>query len=276
MGKVVKLDGKPFEKKKPGIMLGRPIAREPMWENQLNFQQAFLELANQGYGMYVEDLESMNWWLKHHSSSRNNICRAFLERKDCEYLIFIDDDMSFKLMSEDIKKMIAHDKDMVMGICSSKPTPHFPGIGKFEKIGESGTICDSVTKHIYTFPEDKLFEVDFGSMGFVCIKRKVIERMEPPWCFFPPNYVKGTVFGEDVTFFFSAKMHGFELWVDPIIRLGHLGYTAWHYKERADHWLDFKDRLVAEAKEEGWDCSYKLYPDVQKQFKEAKGPKRFV
>ena len=84
----------------------------------------------------------------------------------------------------------------------------------------------------------------------------------------------GNVFGEDVTFFFNAKMLGFELWVDPTIQLGHLGITAWHYKERADHWLDFKDKLVKEADEEGWDCSHNLYPEVQKQFKKGEGAKR--
>ena len=69
-------------------------------------------------------------------------------------------------------------------------------------------------------------------------------------------------------------MYGFDLWVDPTIRLGHLGYSEWNYKERADHWLDFKDQLIAEAKEEGWDCTHKLYPEVQKQFKKGEGSKR--
>lgn len=274
MGKMVSLDGLPFKKDKPRIMLGRPIAREPMRENQIHFQRGFLELASEEYGVDMEDMEGLNWWLKHHSSNRNNIFHAFLERKDCEYLILFDDDMTVPSLAGAIKQLIAHDKDMIMGICSCKPAPHFPNIGKFEKIGESGTICDSVSRHIYTFPEDKIFEIDFGSMGLVCIKRKVIEKMPRPWCYFPPNYKTGNVFGEDVTFFFNAKMYGFELWCDPTIQLGHLGYTAWHYRERADHWLDYKDGLIKQAEEQGWDCTHKLYPDVQKQFKKGLGPKK--
>jgi hypothetical protein len=275
--KLVNLNGLPLkEDTKPAIMLGRPIAREPMWENQIKFQSAFLQLAAEGYGVYQEDLDSLNWWLKHHSSNRNWICRTFLERKDCDYLIFIDDDMTFMNLAEDIKKMIALDKDMVMGICSCKPSPHFPNLGKFTELGTSGTIMDSISRHIYTFPEDKPFEVDFGSMGLVCIKRKVIENMESPYCYFPPNYSTGNVFGEDVTFFFNAKMLGYELWVDPTIKLGHLGYTAWNYKDRADHWLDHKDKLIKEAEEEGWDYSHNLVPEVQTVFKQGKGSKRLI
>jgi len=271
---MVKLDGKVFEEKKPGIMLGRPISRNPMWENQIVFQRAFLELADQGYTMYYDDMESLNWWLNHHSSARNHIFETFLLREDCDYLVLVDDDTSFDSLSESIKKMIAHDKDMVVAVCCCKPSPHFPNLGKFQKLGESGTICDSIPRHIYTFPEDKIFEVDFSSMGLTVIKRKVVEKMQPPYCYFPPHYATHNVFGEDVTFFFNAKMYGFELWCDPTIRLGHLGYTAWHYKDRADHWLDHRDKLVKEAKEQGWDCSHNLVPEVQEQFKKGEGPKK--
>ena len=272
--KIVKLDGQPFEEKKPGIMLGRPISRNPMWENQLKFQSAFLQLANEGYRMYGEDLESLGWWLNHHSSARNHIAKAFLERKDCDYLVWIDDDATFIDLAADIKKAIALDKDMVMGVCSCKPAPHYPNVGKFIKIGKSGTIVDSESRHVYDFPTDKPFEADFGSFAFVVMKRKVLEGMKMPWFYFPPNEWTGNVWGEDVTFCFNAKMHGFELWIDPTIQLGHLGYTAWHYAKGPSHWTHFKEGLMKEAKKDGWDCTHKLVPEVQEIFKQAKGIKR--
>ena len=67
---IVRLDGKVFETKKPEIMMGRPIARVPMWENQVHFQRAWLKLFEEGYGVNPDDLEGVNWWLKHHSSSK--------------------------------------------------------------------------------------------------------------------------------------------------------------------------------------------------------------
>ncbi len=272
--KLIRVDGKPFEDKKPNIMMGRPIAREPMWENQLKFQEAFSILANEGYGMYRDDMESIGWWLKHHSSSRNNIAQAFLNRKDCDYLIWIDDDTTYMNLAEDIKKMIALDKDIVMAVCSCKPIPHFPNVGKFTKIGKSGTVVDCESRHVYDFPLDEPFEGDFGSFGLVCMKRKVVEAMSPPWFYFPPNEQTLGVWGEDVTFCFNAKMHGFELWFDPTIILGHLGYHAWHHTEVSTHWLQFKDQMIKDAEKQGWDCTHKLEPEVQKIFKSAPGVKR--
>lgn len=267
--------GKP-QKKLPGIMLGRPVAREPMRENQFKFQQAFYQLHQEGYKMYWEDMIGMEWWMKHHSSNRNSICEAFLARKDCDYLIFIDDDMTFKDLAADIKQMIAHDKDMVMGITCAKPSPHHPQIGKVTKLSPTGTITDCLSSNIYTFPEDEIFEADFGSLGLACIKKKVIETMTPPWCYFPPCYQNRKTWGEDVTFFINAKMHGFELWVDPTLQLGHLGVAVWNYKGRIDAWEDYKEDVIKEKEEIGWDTTHNLVPEVQEQFKKGLGPKRFV
>lgn len=272
--KILKADGSKYEKPKPEIMLARPIARVPMWENQLKFQQAFFELSGRGYKLEWEDLESINWWLKHHSSSRNNAAYSLLQRPNCEYLVWVDDDMTFMNLADDIEKMIELDKDIVIGITSCKPVPHFPNLGKVTELGKSGAICDCVSRHIYDFPKDKPFEVDFGSMGLCCVKRKVYEKMPRPWFYFPPNYSTGNVWGEDVTFMFNAKMYGFEIWCDPTILCGHLGYTAWHYEQRTTHWLDFKDKLIKQAKDEGWDCTHNLEPEVQKIFKKGKGPKQ--
>jgi len=274
MSKLVTLNNLPFaEKKKPHIMMGRPISRNPMWENQIVFQRAFLQLAEEGYGLYTEDLESLNWWLKHHCASRNDIVQTFLNRRDCDYLVWIDDDMSFDDLARDIKKMIALDKDMVLGVTSCKPSPHVPLLGKFDKIGESGTIVDSTGRHIYDFPTDKPFEVDYGSFGLVCMKRKVLEKMPRPWFYFPPSVKTGGTWGEDITFFFNAKMWGFELWCDPSLECGHLGYTAWHHIKRADHWEDHKEKMMKLEKDLGCNANHELYPEVQKRFKEGLGPK---
>lgn len=276
MRKMVKLDGKPFEKDKPLIMLTRPIARNPERENDIIYYEGIVNLLQRGYKMDWIDTVGLPWWMKHHSSNRNNIILNFKNRKGFEYLIMFDDDMTCHSLADAVEQMIALDKDMVIGVTSCKPSPHFPHVGKVTKLGESGTVIDCVSRHVYTFPEDKPFEADFGSMGLVCIKRKVIEKMEPPWCYFPPNYQSGNVWGEDVTFFINAKMHGFELWVDPTIYIGHLGGTAWSHRGRPDVWEDFEQDCIKQAKEQNWDCTHNLVPEVQKQFKKGIGPKRLV
>jgi hypothetical protein len=272
-GRIVSLDGLPFKKDLPDLTFGRPIARAPMHENNIIFQRCMWDLANEGYKLHQEDMESLEWWLKTVAGARNLIARKCLDRKS-DYLIFVDDDMTIPHMADSVKKMIAADKDIIMGICTCKPAPHFPNIGKIESIGESGTICDSVSRHIFQYPRDKIFEIDNGATAFVCIKRKVLEKMEAPWFYMPPNYKTGNIYGEDITFFFNAKMHGFELWCDPTIRVGHLGYVAWSHVDRPDAYEDYVDGLVERAKKEGWDCTHNLVPEVQKRFKEGKGPKK--
>jgi hypothetical protein len=162
-----------------------------------------------------------------------------------------------------------------MTVCSCKPIPHFPHIGKFTKLGESGTVTDCEHRHVHTFPEDRLFEVDGGSMALVCIKRKVIEKMPPPWFYFPPNYQTGSVWGEDIAFMFNLKMWGFEIWCDPTIAVGHLGTTAWHYKKRSTHYEDFKEGLIKDSRERGVEPDHILVPEVQEVFKKGFGPKGF-
>lgn len=276
MGRLVDLHGRKSKKKKPLIMVTRPIARNPERENDIIYYEGIVNLLQRGYKIDWIDTVGLPWWMKHHSSSRNNIMMNFLKREGFEYLIMFDDDMTCESLADNIERMIALDKDMVIGVTACKPAPHFPHIGKVTKIGPSGTVIDCVSRHVYTFPNDKPFEADFGSMGLVCIKRKVIEKMEPPWCYFAPNYQSGNVWGEDVTFFINAKMHGFELWVDPTFYLGHLGTYAINHKTRSDAWEDYEEGCIKQAKKEGWDCTHNLVPEVQEQFKKAIGPKRLV
>jgi hypothetical protein len=272
MGKVVKLDGKVFEGEKPNITLGRAIARVPVWENQLKFQEMFFQLLGEGYKLHQEDFTSMGWWGVTVASARNRICAAAMERKS-DYVMFIDDDMTADDMAVDIKKMIALDKDIVFGIMCTKGRPHTPNVGKITKIGESKTICDSITQQIYDWP-DKPFKCDLGSTAYMLIKRKVLEKLGAPWFYMPPNYTNGNIFGEDLTFCFNARMHGFEVWADPSIRLGHLGIFAWNHQERSDNWLDYEQQMKDVCKREKKDYSCKLDPKVQKVFKKGEGNRR--
>ena len=91
--KLITMDGKPLETKKPSITIGRPIARAPIWENQVAFQAMFIQLLGEGYTLYDEDFTSMGWWGVVHSTARNRICQAAMERGS-DYVMFIDDDMT--------------------------------------------------------------------------------------------------------------------------------------------------------------------------------------
>jgi hypothetical protein len=71
----------------------------------------------------------------------------------------------------------------------------------------------------------KPFTVDYVGFGWVLVKHGVFESMDYPW--FGPKlqvFENGEVqdfCGEDVSFCLDAKSLGYEIWVDPRIRVGH-------------------------------------------------------
>lgn len=93
--------------------------------------------------------------------SRNQLTAAFL-KSDCTHLLFIDCDLIFS--AEQIKRILSHDVDVVGGFYPKKQQ------GKLEWV-------------INTFPEptlartDGLHKVAYIGTGFICIKRRVFERM---------------------------------------------------------------------------------------------------
>jgi hypothetical protein len=71
----------------------------------------------------------------------------------------------------------------------------------------------------------KLFTVDYTGFGWVLIKKGVFENLEYPW-FAPKMQVFNSgevqdMCGEDVSFCLDAKAKGYEIWCDPVIRVGH-------------------------------------------------------
>lgn len=267
--------------------MGRPIARTPEWENQVKFTDGMIKLMGRNYTLYPEDLISLEWWGNSICSARNTIFKAALER-DSDYVIFFDDDMTVYDLADDVEQMINLDKDIVAAIGVTKGRPHMPNINKILRIGESRTVCDSHSYRIYEYPKDKPFQVDGAGTGFMCIKKHVLQKMPAPWFYMPPCYLDGNIKGEDFTFCFNAKMHGFQVWIDPTIRCGHLGSFAYGPDYTATSFATFKDELIKDANKTredyigkhgamnitNCDCTHNLVPEVQEQFKKAEGPKR--
>ena len=80
-----------------------------------------------------------------------------------------------------------------------------------------------------------LVEVPFVSSGFMAISRQVMEGViqSLPWCDFWPCYMpfvsdyngKNVYLSEDWAFCQRAREAGYHVWLDPGVRLGHVGTT---------------------------------------------------
>lgn len=163
------------------------------------------------------------------SRVRNLIAKDFLD-SDCTDLMFIDSDINFN--AGDIFRLMAWNIDPQKGIVA--------GIPVARKKGKT---------YISTLDTDEDENILMNYMGlvkakrvataFMLIRREVFEKMyeaHPEWryhdekkigdemiAFFDFALKDGNYIGEDFLFCDRARELGYEVWIDPTIKLGHVG-----------------------------------------------------
>lgn len=187
------------------ILIGMPCVREiPM-----KTVRSLLATAQRG----VVDVMFVEGSLIY--DSRDSIAHTAVEN-GYDYILYADSDMVFD--SEDLKKLVAHDTDIVSGLYVTRH-------------GEDNNVCytDVITRRRFPYRQPKLIhdtkstgysEIAAVGFGFCLIKTSVIKTLfkyyksifEPKW---------GV--GEDIAFCIRARRHGFKIFVDRDVRLGHIG-----------------------------------------------------
>jgi hypothetical protein len=147
-----------------------------------------------------------------------------------DYIMWIDSDIIFK--SEDLIELLKMNKDIAAGwyvqsnagILSNQTTVvenmnlqelYEKGSNKYE------TIEDMARR---TEP----FKVDYCGFGWILIKKGVYEKIPYPW--FVPRVIQlqkpdGTILedvcSEDISMCEDFRKYGFDIWVNPKVRVGH-------------------------------------------------------
>ena len=162
------------------------------------------------------------------SRARNLLAKDMLESK-CDYLLFIDSDINFE--PDDIFRLMAWGTDPKKGIVAAVPRTR----------NESKV-------YIATLDYDAKGDLTMNGMGlvrakrvataFMLVRREVFETLErehPEWayydsktdrtlsCMFDFQLAEEGYIGEDFLFCDRVRDHGFEVWIDPSITLGHMG-----------------------------------------------------
>ena len=151
--------------------------------------------------------------------SRDAIAKYAAEN-DYDYVLYVDSDMVFS--SEDLKKLVAHDTDIVSGLYVTRR-------------GENKNVA---YKEIITrrrFPnrapaliEDKTLPGDgpvaaYG-FGFCLIKVKAMKNMLKHYkSLFEPKWGVG----EDIAFCIRARKCGYKLYIDRDVKIGHIGEVVY-------------------------------------------------
>lgn len=150
--------------------------------------------------------------------ARNTMVKAALQH-NAAYLLMLDDDMVIDINQtldtrndaagyDFLKKLIAHDKD----IC---------GVLYYQRTGGCRPVLMTKQGEGYRFLRDDeitggLQEVDVAGGGCLLIKARVFDKITYPY--FEPEFKWGT----DIQLCQKAKAHGFSVFADTSIHLGHV------------------------------------------------------
>jgi hypothetical protein len=166
------------------------------------------------------------------SRARNALAKDFLE-SDATDLLFIDSDINFE--PADVFRLMAWTSNPKAGIVAGVPRTR----------STSGVYIATLD---YEHRDNGAVAIAQNSMGlvraqrvataFMMVRRDVFEKLKdahPEWVYYdqrlennmtaffdfkvtPEGYI-----GEDYLFCDRAREHGFEVWIDPTIKLGHMG-----------------------------------------------------
>jgi hypothetical protein len=165
------------------------------------------------------------------TQARSKVANFFINNTEHEYLFFLDSDIGFN--PEDVLKLLAHQVPIVSGAYPMKIIPE--------------RYCVDISQ-----PEQRhgdLVKINGNGMGFVLIHRQVfldIAKQYPNLKYIPSDYHSDTphteaemnnsyhyfaehqtpnsFMSEDKSFFHRAQQVGYNIWLDPTIKLNHTGY----------------------------------------------------
>ena len=151
--------------------------------------------------------------------ARDSIAQYAVEN-DYDYILYADSDMIFS--SEDLKRLVAHDTDIVSGLYVTRR-------------GENKNVCYKkiITRRRFPYRQPELIvdpstsgyaPVAACGFGFCLIKTSVVKTMLKRYkSLFEPKWGVG----EDIAFCIRAKKCGYQIFTDRDVKLGHIGETVY-------------------------------------------------
>lgn len=182
--------------------------------------------------------------------AREQICQSALTW-DSDFVFMIDDDM---LAPQEIFYQLArHNVDLVAALAFTRNPPHNPVIYRTIE-GWDPVAMASYGRNtwVYNYPKDQFVECDAVGFGAVLFKTSILKKMKQPW------FMGSHGAGEDITFCYAAKRHGFRVFMDTSVKLGHLSHPTIVTEEYVENFrkmtLDQKDFFYGK---------YQRYPTLE-------------
>ena len=220
------------DQKRPIDLNGRKLMIAiPAYDGRVNIKTAIAlakltpETNKFGVTLYISHISGCSLITK----ARNALVADFLET-DADTLLFVDSDVI--ITPEAVLRLLAisQGKDVTAGV--------YPRRGA-DRCFFMDIHTDEETNQL-VFDENGMMQIRRIGTGFMMIQRHVLETMiknHPEWRYindtknrdeyaiFDFGVYNGKYYGEDYLFCDRAREHGFEVWIDPTIKLGHMGIT---------------------------------------------------
>lgn len=147
------------------------------------------------------------------SLARESIVKAFLE-SDADKLLFVDDDVTWQRGA--LLRLFDNNLSLCAGVYPKRKDPVEWPIGWLPK------------KELQAI--DGWLEVASVATGFLCLSRECLERMNEAFgaaMFDNIRDEKGR-YSEDISFCARWRSIGGKVWIDPELKLGHVGFKHFH------------------------------------------------
>lgn len=144
----------------------------------------------------------------------NEVTDRALKEK-CDYIFFVDPDMSFPKNA--IKELLMHDVDIVSGLYHLRYPPFVPVAGWINGRGQVNGRKRKWDKDYYQLPKGKLVIVHWVGAGCLLVKTNVFKKLGKPYWEDKVNKNGNRVIGHDIWFCNQARKAGYKIYVDTSI-----------------------------------------------------------
>lgn len=144
--------------------------------------------------------------------ARNTIAKL-VRGSEYDYVLMVDSDTI--IPPDTLELMLEDPKHICLGVCPRKNTA--------KKLTAMIKLEDTDYTQSWAYPELPDVPTEIKGGGFACalISAHVFTRLDYPYFQYVTNQ-NGTTFSEDFYFCRSARLMGYEIWMDPRVRCGHL------------------------------------------------------
>lgn len=153
-------------------------------------------------------------------SSRDSLAITAFQN-DYDYIFWMDSDMQFPrdCLTSMLKTLQEKKLDILTGLYYRRMPPYSPVL--FDKLEIDGEIADYTE---FTDVPEGLFKV--GGCGFGCVLMDVGVFIDVIGKFNGQMFTPIGRNGEDTSFCWRARQCGYEIWCDPSVVCGHVGYSV--------------------------------------------------